>query len=80
LLSAAPQAGEGERAGVQGEWEQRAGGLVAALRYAVMSLPSPSEKEEEFIEDPRARLLGELVKQSEERTERPAIPGVDYSW
>jgi hypothetical protein len=74
-LSSAPQAGDGEKAGVQGEWEQRAGGLVAALRYAVMSLPSPSEKPEEWEPDPRKRAMRDYIEMWNKGGPTPR-----YSW
>jgi hypothetical protein len=47
----------GVRAALDGAWEATSGGLVAALRYAVLSRPNPSgPAPEPWIEDPRARM------------------------
>jgi hypothetical protein len=51
------------------------GGLVAALRYAVMSRPSPSEKPEEWIEDPRRRRILEAIREDDEELERMSPRG-----
>jgi hypothetical protein len=75
-LSSAPRAGDGEKPGVQQEWEQRAGGLVAALRYAVMSLPSPSEAPKKETLDMRQRAIEEMVRRYDEP--QAAVPGINY--
>jgi hypothetical protein len=80
-LSSAPLAADGERAAhaaVQAEWEQADGGLVAALRYAVMSRPSPSELPKEEVLDMRQRAIQELVEARD--NPRPAVVGEDYIW
>jgi hypothetical protein len=72
-LSSAPLAADGERlarAAVQPDWELHDGGLVAALRYAVMSRPSPSVKPPEWIEDPRRRRILEAIREDDEDLER----------
>lgn len=47
---------------VDAEWEGRHGHAHAALRYALMSRPAPSETPEVIPEDPRAYFLWKLEK------------------
>ena len=76
-LSSAPVETDDEplpRAAVSARWESGSGGLVAALRYAVLSRPSPSKPAADWVEDMRARVFAELLANDE----RPVRP--DWTW
>jgi hypothetical protein len=57
------------RSAVSRRWEVAGGGLVAALRYAVLSRPAPPAKPEPEPEDPRARHLRDVVARDRELDE-----------
>jgi hypothetical protein len=72
-LSSAPIDADDEPlpgAAVSERWEQRSGGLIAALRYAVLSRPSPTEPVERTEwKTPRARMADSFWKNElEQRT------------
>jgi hypothetical protein len=75
-LSSAPVEADDEplpRTAVSQRWEQADGGLVAALRYAVLSRPSPSNKPDEWTANLRDRRIAALI------TDRDEIaPNTDY--
>jgi hypothetical protein len=78
-LSSAPVEADDEplpRAAVSQRWEQADGGLVAALRYAVLSRPSPSEKPKPWITDMRDRGVRDFIDQKDNL--RSPRAGVDY--
>jgi len=54
------------RAAISRRWEINHGPAVAALRFAVMSRPSPSEQQEQPPEDPRQLSLYEREKRMED--------------
>jgi hypothetical protein len=78
-LSSAPVEADDEplpRAAVSQRWEQAGGGLVAALRYAALSRPSPSEAPTEWVENMRDRRIATLLR---DQDKPPRIgPGLDY--
>lgn len=80
-LSSAPIEADDEplpRAAVSQRWEQADGGLVAALRYAALSRPSPSDRpEEEFVGSMRDRQIAALLAAQDKP--RRLVPGVDYT-
>ena len=74
-LSSAPVEEDDEplpRSAVSRRWEAAGGGLVAALRYAVMSRPSPSKTPKNEVEDPRDRFIQDRWEKEEAAvTRRP---------
>jgi len=80
-LQSAPLEADDEpllRTAVSQRWEAAGGGLVAALRYAVLSRPSPSEAPKEWIEDMRTRAITSLI--DKQNNPRPPVPSIDYTW
>jgi PBSX family phage terminase large subunit len=71
-LQSAPVAAEGQGAGIMVDpsWESEHGHAHAALRYGAMSWPKPSEKPEEWTEDPRLREQRRLLEEYEKRSRR----------
>jgi hypothetical protein len=57
------------RSAVSRRWEAASGGLVAALRYAVLSRPSPPARPEPEPDDPRARHLRDMIARERELDE-----------
>lgn len=71
-------------AAVSRRWEQHSGALVAALRYAVLSRPSPSlplqPKHPDHPELPAAEFRQWVWRKAHEQHDKPRgpVPGVDY--
>ena len=79
-LSSAPVEADDEalpRAAVSQRWEQADGGLVAALRHAALSRPSPSKAPTEWVENMRDRRIATLLR---DQDKPPRVgPGVGYT-
>jgi hypothetical protein len=64
-------------------WEQQAGGLFAALRYACLSARSPSATPKLFEPDPRQRAIAGMLRKRDEKIARNearvARGGIDRS-
>jgi hypothetical protein len=58
-------------------WESRSGHAVAAARYGVMTRPAASKEPEPWIEDPRERMIRELLAARDEQNEQRG--GIDRS-
>ncbi len=86
-LGSAPEAEDdepGAGVAVSARWEKAAGGLFAAVRYAVMSWSAPAEKPKQTAwESARARMVEELWEREDAEIARDDArrPGVDrLSW
>jgi hypothetical protein len=84
-LGSAPEAEDdepGAGVAVSARWEKAAGGLFAALRYAVMSWSAPAEKPERTEwESPRDRIIEQWWGRDRAEIEREDArrPGIDRS-